>query len=314
MTQTGAAMKSQSGYIAVLFAALLALGLTLTVGTLVAQLKRSGMLNRSMVAGGDNAQQAELAADQQKLLAWYRNNAYAVDSLTGQPNLNSILTQSGVQLHGASADVSDLVMNNGVGYHVFVVWFPAMGATGTGLNHTQGDFFVGAVGGQSANTPYVLVSGQALETQLVQQTRINMYRIADLLTSYFDDQQAADADMAVDTNWFRASSCPTDGTAALPCFGYANDPASQPDGSAVPVTTAAGLQTLQPMIGLSPTDMVTAWNTASSCTSTDINCITINNFPSTPAGSPPSSGPPFSVTLSTMLPWGVPMTVYAVSN
>ncbi len=282
-------MRSQTGYIAVLFAALLALGLTLVVGTLVAQLQRSGTLNRSLVAGGGNGQQTQLAANQQKLLVWYQNNAYAVDSVIGQPNLNQVLTQAGTQLNGATADVTDLVIDNGVGYHVFALWFPVPGAVGTGLNHANGQFAAGMVAGQPANTPYILVSGQALESQLAQQTRTNMYRIADLLTRYFGDQQAADADMSADINWFRSATCAT-GTMALPCYGTDNTSAT-----AVPVSETV----LQTQVGLSQGDLVTAWapNTL----------ITINNYTT-------ATLPPFSVVLNTVLPWGSSMTVDAVSN
>ncbi len=290
-SEPGMGRHAQSGYIAILFAALLALGLSLTVGTLVAQLKRNGALDRSMVAANGNIQQAELVADEQLLLAWYRNNAYAVDSLSGQPAMSQILSQAGVQLAGASYDVSTLILDNGVGYHVFALWFPLPGAAGTGLNKTTGQFQVGTLNGQPANTPYVLVSGLPLESQLVQQTRTNMYRIADLLVAYFDTQNAADADMDASVNWFRDSACSTTAV-ALPCYGSDNN---NPSATAVPVSQTA----LQPMIGLSDGEMVTAWapNTV----------ITVNNYTT-------ATLPPFVVVLNSMLPWGGYLTVDAVSD
>ena len=277
--------KYQTGYIAVLFAAMVALGLALTIGTLVAQLKRSGALNRSFVVGNNSTQQNELLADQRQLLAWYQNNAYALDNWAAQPNLNQILSAADVQLNGASVAMSNQLYSNGIGYHVFAFWYPIPGATGTGLVATSGDFSVGTVNGAPANTAYTLASGFAIEALFVQQTRTNMYRIADLLVNYFADQNANDADGSADTNWFRDLNCATDAV-ALPCYGTDGTNAS---------AVAISQTVLQPMIGLSANDTVTAWNPDS--------VITVNNYPISTYPSPP---PPYTVTLNTVLPWGDP--------
>ena len=288
----------QSGYIAVLFAAILTLGLMLTIGTLVAQLKKSGALNRSFVPGDSSALQNELVTDQRQLLTWYQNNTYALDNLAAQPNLNQILATAAVQLNGASAAMSNLIISNGVGYHVFAIWFPIPGAVGTGLDPTSGQFSVGTVNGAPANTPYILASGFTIESLLVQQTRTNMYRIADLLVNYFADQNTNDADAAADINWFRTNDCAAINTVALPCYGT----------DSTNTTAVAMDQTgLQPMIGLSASDTITAWypNTV----------ITVNNFTTATLS-------PYVVTLNTVLPWGDSacvsatdcLTVVAVSN
>ncbi len=282
-------MKAQSGYIAVLFAALLALGLALTVGTMVAQLKHAGALDRSMVVGDTGARQAELATMQKQLLTWYGNNAWVVDSQSGRPPLAGMLVQAGVQTAGAAVDVSDRVISNGIGYHVFAFWFPLAGATGTGLDEATGTFSPGILNGQPAPTPYVLVSGRALETLRVQQTRLTLYRIADMLTAYFEDRNEMDADRSDDINWFRDSACAGDGL-ALPCYGTDVTPAS-----AVPI-----IQTVLPArIGLSAADLVTAWDPQGG--------ISVNNY--TVAASPP-----YSIMLSASLPWGSSLNVHAVSE
>ena len=292
-------LKPQSGYIAVLFATFLSLGLALTIGTLVAHLQKTGALNRSFAPGENNTQQNELIADQQQLLAWYQNsnNAYVLDSNSGQPNLPQVLSAANVQLDGATAGVSALIESNSVGYHVFAIWFPVPGATGTGLvcqswqNSicTSVTFNPGTLNGTPANTPYILASGFAVESLFVQQTRTNMYRIADLLVNYFDDQNANDADAGVDTNWFRDANCATNAI-ALPCYGT-----DSTTNTAVPINQTV----LLPMIGLSATDTITAWDPN--------NIITVNNYTT-------ATLPPYTVTLNTVLPWGDNLTVDAVSN
>ena len=305
--------KYQSGYMAVLFAAFLSLGLALTIGTLVAHLQKTGALNRSFAPGENNMQQNELIADQQRLLAWYQNpaHAYVLDSNPGQPALNPILSEANVQLDGATAGVSGLVESNGVGYHVFAIWFPLAGATGTGLvcqswqNSicTSVTFNPGTLNGTPANTPYILASGFAVESLYVQQTRTNMYRIADLLVNYFDDQNANDADAGVDTNWF----CDPNNAVALPCYG-ASSQTSTPPGIGVSINTTV----LQPktgspsMIGLSATDTITAWDPNT--------VITVNSYAPPPVPPATTTFPPYTVTLNTVLPWGDNLTVDAVSN
>ncbi|MHB1676073.1 MAG: hypothetical protein ACYCSS_00870 [Sulfuriferula sp.] len=321
--------QSQSGYIAVLFAAILSLGLALAIGTLVAHLQKTGALHRSFAARENNTQQNELIVDQQRLLAWYQNpvHAYGLDSNPGQPALNPILSEANVQLDGATAGVSGLVESNGVGYHVFAIWFPVAGATGTGLvcqswqNSicTSVTFNPGTLNGTPADTPYILASGFAVESLYVQQTRTNMYRIADLLVNYFDDQNASDADAGVDTNWFRDPdpSCPTNPAgAALPCYGTDNTTtlmAPPCTGNSTNATDVPISQTvLQPgvgnpsMIGLSPTDTITAWDPNT--------IITVNNY--MPPPPPPATTilPPYIASLRTVLPWGCVLTVDAVSN
>ncbi|HET9112944.1 MAG TPA: hypothetical protein VFN66_03630 [Burkholderiales bacterium] len=305
--------NDQSGYIAVLFAAFLSLGLALTIGTLVAHLQKIGALNRSLAPDENNAQQNELIADQQRLLDWYKTPAYAyaLDSNPGQPNLAQILSEADIQLDGATAGVSDLVENNGVGYHVFAIWFPVPGATGTGLvcQSWQNSicasvtFNPGTLNGMPANTPYILASGFSVESLYVQQTRTNMYRIADLLVNYFDDQNANDADAGVDTNWF----CDPNNTMALPCYGT-NSQTGTPPGIGVSINTTV----LQPgtgspsMIGLSATDTITAWDPDT--------VITVNSYAPPPVPPATTTLPPYTVTLNTVLPWGDNLTVVAVSN
>lgn len=277
--------RQQSGYMAVMLAAIISLALALSVGTIVAQLRKSGDLDRSTVADGPNpAQQKALLAAQRRLQSWYQQYAFSLDSNPGQPILSNVLTQAGVQLSGgAVADVSYQVTGNGIGYHVFAIWYPVPGVVGTGLNHVTGVFSPGTMSGVPYNTQYTLVSGYPIESLNVQQTRTNMYRISDLLVSYFDDQQAASANSSINTNWFRSSTCASNDV-ALPCYD---------------TDTPVGLTVLKAMIGLSDSDMITAWYPN--------NVITVNNYST-------ATLPPYSVKINSILPWGTNLTVYALSN
>ncbi len=285
----GLLVRSQAGFIAVLYAAVLALVMALTVGALVAQLGRSGALNRATTGAALN-QQSQLVAFQQRLSDWYRANAWQIDSQAGQPDLALVLAQAGIVApSGMMSDVSEQIVQNGVGYHVIACWFPLPGASGVGLDHVTGRFSPGILQGQPAQTPYVLISGLGLETALLTQTRGNLNAIADKLAQYFAAQQVADADMAADVNWFCDSACSTNGL-ALPCYGNAPGVTS-----AVPI-----LQTdLAQRIGLSPAEQLSAW--------TPNSRILVNNHPL-------SGALPFVVSLYAALPWGGYLTVQAVSG
>ena len=290
----------QSGFISLLFVALLALGLSLTVGVMVAQLKQGGGLNRSMAQqGGTAAQQQQLVAAQQKLMAWYQNpaNAWQLDSQTAitSGQLTQILAEAGVVLDGAQPAVSTLVMGDGqVAYHVFALWYGA-GA----LNPVTGVFTPA-----SGSTPYVLVSGQAIEAGLVQQTQAHMNHIAELLNNYFAVQNDNDADHDAGVDWFcdQTVTLPQ----VLPCYGSGStgDSPTTLIANSVPIAST----NIQQMVGLSSADMATAWPVSQSY-------ITVNSQPINPQ-SPYNvlALPPYPVLLNTVLPWGANLTMYAVSS
>jgi hypothetical protein len=294
--------SSQSGFISLLFVALLALGLSLTVGAVVAQLKQGGGLNRSMAQGSSVTQQQQLVAAQQKLTAWYQNpvNAWQLDSQTAimPAQLAQILVQAGVTLDGAQSAVSTLVQGSGqVAYHVFALWY------GAGvLNATTGSFTPG-----TANTPYVLVSGQTIEAEFVQQTQTHMNTIAALLNNYFTVQNDNDADHDAGVNWFcdpaAAANFPQQ---VLPCYGTgsAGDSPTTLITNSVPITATY----IPQMVGLSNADIVTAWPVPQSY-------ITVNSWPINPQ-SPYKvlALPPYPVLLNTVLPWGANLTMYAISS
>ena len=292
----------QSGFISLLFVALLALGLSLTVGVMVAQLKQGGGLNRSMAQqGSTTAQQQQLVAAQQKLMAWYQNpaNAWQLDSQTAitSVQLTQILAEAGVVLDGAQPAVSTLVMGDGqVAYHVFALWYGA-GA----LNPATGVFTPA-----SGSTPYVLVSGQAIEAGLVQQTQAHMNHIAELLNNYFAVQNDNDADHDAGVDWFCDPTVAAALPQVLPCYGTgsAGDSPTTLITNSVPITATY----IQQMVGLSNADIVTAWPVSQSY-------ITVNSQPINPQ-SPYNvlALPPYPVLLNTVLPWGANLTMYAVSS
>ena len=293
--------SSQSGFISLLFVALLALGLSLTVGAMVAQLKQGGGLNRSMAQGSTAVQQQQLVAAQQKLMAWYQNpvNAWQLDSQTAiaPAQLAQMLAQAGVTLDGAQPAVSTLVMGDGqVAYHVFALWYGA-GA----LNPVTGVFTPA-----SGSTPYVLVSGQAIEAGLVQQTQAHMNHIAELLNNYFAVQNDNDADHDAGVDWFCDPTVAAALPQVLPCYGTgsAGDSPTTLITNSVPITATY----IQQMVGLSNADIVTAWPVSQSY-------ITVNSQPINPQ-SPYNvlALPPYPVLLNTVLPWGANLTMYAVSS
>lgn len=300
--------STQSGFISLLFVALLALGLSLTVGAMVAQLRQGGGLNRSMAQGGVAVQQQQqLAAAQQKLTAWYQNpvNAWQLDSQTVIPatQLAQILTQAGVTLDGAQSAVSTLVQGSGqVAYHVFALWY------GVGVFQPATGVFAPGAG----NTPYVLVSGQTIEAGFVQQTQAHMNDIAELLNNYFTVQNDNDADHDVGIDWFCDPTAMANFPAqVLPCYGVGNagDSPAALIANSVPITATA----IPQMIGLSAADLATAWPVPASQ-------IVINSQPINPQ-SPYNvlTLPPYPVLLNTVLPWGSNLTsgnltMYATSS
>lgn len=294
--------SSQSGFISLLFVALLALGLSLTVGAMVAQLKQGGGLNRSMAQGSTAVQQQQLVAAQQKLMAWYQNpvNAWQLDSQTAiaPAQLAQMLAQAGVVLNGAQSAVSTLVMGGGqVAYHVFALWYGA-GA----LNPVSGVFTPA-----SSSTPYVLVSGQTIEAGLVQQTQTHMNTIAALLNNYFTVQNDNDADHDAGVNWFcdpaAAANFPQQ---VLPCYGTGSfgDAPAILIAQSVPIASTV----IPQMVGLSAADMAPAWPVPASQ-------VTVNSQPVSPQ-SPYNvlTLPPYPVLLNTVLPWGANLTMYAISS
>ena len=292
----------QSGFISLLFVALLALGLSLTVGVMVAQLKQGGGLNRSMAQqGSTTAQQQQLVAAQQKLMAWYQNpaNAWQLDSQTAitSVQLTQILAEAGVVLDGAQPAVSTLVMGDGqVAYHVFALWYGA-GAF---------NFATGVFTPASSSTPYVLVSGQTIEAEFVQQTQTHMNTIAALLNNYFTVQNDNDADHDAGVNWFCDPAAVAALPQVLPCYGTgsAGDSPTTLIANSIPIANT----NISQMVGLSSADMATAWPVSQSY-------ITVNSQSINPQ-SPYNvlALPPYPVLLNTVLPWGANLTMYAVSS
>lgn len=291
----------QSGFISLLFVALLALGLSLTVGAMVAQLKQGGGLNRSMAQGSMAVQQQQLVAAQQKLMAWYQNpvNAWQLDSQTAiaPAQLAQMLAQAGVVLNGAQSAVSTLVMGHGqVAYHVFAVWY------GAGAFNPVTGVFTPA----SSSTPYVLMSGQTIEAGLVQQTQAHMNHIAELLNNYFAVQNDNDADHDAGVNWFCDPAVAAALPQVLPCYGAgsAGDSPTTLIANSVPIAATH----IPQMVGLSNADIVTAWPVPASQ-------MTVNSQPVSPQ--PPYNMltlPPYPVLLNTVLPWGSNLTMYAISS
>ncbi len=281
---------TQSGFVALLYIVFLAAVVSLGTGMLVAQLENSGALVRSVNPASQTAQERVLQGYQQTLTEWYMANAWQMDSQAGEPGIANLLQQVGISPPSAMvADMSNLIVANGIGYHVIALWFPVSGAVGTGLDHATGVFHAGTVNGQPASTAFVLVSGFSVEAALMKKTQDNMNRIADSLSIFYAIRQTADADVASDVNWFRDAGCSQTGL-ALACYGNSDDMAA-----AVPIqNTDVAMR-----IGLSPQDEVTGWGNDSP--------ILVNNFAANPQA-------PFQVALYAGLPWGGHLTVQAVSG
>lgn len=281
---------TQSGFVALLYIVFLAAVVSLGTGMLVAHLETSGALVRSVNPTSQAEEEQLLQGYQNSLMQWYMANAWQLDSQAGQTGLANLLQQVGISPPSAMVfDMSNLIVTNGIGYHVIALWMPVPGAVATGLDHATGVFHAGTVNGRPANTPFVLVSGFSVEAGLVKKTQDNMNRIADSLSIFYAIRQAADADVASDVNWFRDANCQT-ASLALACYGDSAGVAS-----AVPLQNT----NIAVRIGLSLRDEVTGWGNNS--------LILVNNFAVSPQ-------PPYQVALYAGLPWGGHLTVQAVSG
>ena len=283
-------MNAQSGFVALLYIVFLAAVVSMTTGVLVAHLEQGGVLLRGTGQSWAASQQAQLQGLQKLLAMWYAENAWSLDSQVNPAGLPVLLSRTGISApSGMAGAMSNLIVTNGIGYHVIAIWFPVPGAIGTGIDPVTGIFHAGTVNGQLANTPFALVSGFPIEAELVQKTRVNLDHLADDLAIYYTIRQAADADLDTEKNWFRDAQCSMT-SLALPCYGNSSGVSA-----AIPV-----LQTdLARRTGLSSQDETTGWGASSP--------ILINNYSI-------NQNAPYQVALYAALPWGGYLTVQAVSG
>lgn len=272
--------NKQSGFIALFMVAIVMLGLSITIGAMIAHLKATGAINASTLAGVDPQQNAKVVADERLIRQWYANasNAYYLDSMTtiNAYTLATILSRAGIVSRGENIAVSTRILANGIGYHVFAFWFPPSNAAGVGLNASTGQFSVGT---GNRSMAYSVFSGFSIESLLTTQTRSNMQSISSLLIGYFDSQQNNSQDIAVNQNWFCSPGTPN----ALPCYNVDTD-----------ISTTTYQQ-----IGLSNDQMITGWN--------QNELIMVNSHSL-------SSMPPYQVVIKAILPWGAQLSTIAISN
>ena len=280
-------IRRQRGFIAVLYAAFVVAALLGMVAAVTAKMRSDGVLTRALGNAAEEADQIDKLTDaSEKLRQWYELHAWSVDSDAGKPDVATILAEIGVDLRSAKAafDVTPRLTQDGVGYHVFALWFDVPGATGTGLNQVTGEFNRGTIGGIAASPQYVLVSGFPIQARKERETRYRMAKITDALVNYFSLRAHGhdDPDGDVDTNWFRDTGCSTT-SLALPCFD---------------VDTDIGSTTLSAALGFPSETMRNAWHPD--------GVTMVNNLD--------ASGPPYKMRVTATTPWNSPIELYAVSN
>lgn len=280
-------LRRQRGFFVLIFVVFVAASAIGMVAAVTATMKSEGVIDRSLANMSEEARQAALLADASgRLRDWYEQNAWELDSAEGKPDVGQILTELEIDLKSVNAgfDVTPRLVSDGIGYHVFALWYDVPGATGTGLNQGSGDFMPGELDGIPAKTQYAVVSGLAIQVRKESETRRRMAKIVDALSNYsaYQSHGLLDPDGDMHTNWFRDTSCRID-SIALPCYDADTD---------------ARVTVLPTALGLDPETLVSAWSPNTS--------IFLNNAD--------MSGPPYKFRVSAGTPWGTTIQMYALSD
>lgn len=231
----------------------------------------------------DERKREWIAETQQKLDAWYERNKSNIDSDPDPIDASVIVSQSGIDLqYGAQVESTARLAAAGIGYHNIAIWIPNDGASGTGLNHTTGEFKPGllADGITLAPTKFAFTNGRAIQTRAylntVQKMRVNASRFE----GYYQAKQSSDPDADASIDYFRAANCAEPINGELPC---------------IDVHTDIAPSNVQTLLGLSGDDIVNAWG----------GKVKISNLEGLPAGG-------YSISLKTSTPWGQEIQIIAV--
>lgn len=231
----------------------------------------------------EDRKRAWIVETQQKLDAWYERNKASIDADPDPIDTNLIVSSSGIVLeYGAQIESTARLSAAGIGYHNIAIWIPHDGASGTGLNHSTGEFNPGLLpdGVTLAPTRFVFTNGRAIETRAYLATVAKMRTNASRFESYFQAKLASDPDADASIDYFRATDCAAPINGQLPC---------------IDTHTNIGPSNVQNLVGLSGDDIVSAWG----------NVIQVSNLEGLPSGG-------YSMSLKTAAPWGVDIQIIAV--
>lgn len=231
----------------------------------------------------DDRKREWITETQQKLDAWYERNKADIDSDPDPINTAVIISQSGIDLqYGAQVESTARLSAAGIGYHNIAIWIPHDGASGTGLNHSTGEFNPGLLpdGITMAPTKFAFTNGRSIQTRAYLNTVQKMRTNASRFEGYYHAKQASDPDADASTDWFRAENCSSPVNGELPC---------------IDVHTDISPSNVQSLLGLSGDDITNAWG----------GKIQISNLEELPAGG-------HSISLKTSTPWGQDIQIIAV--
>ena len=239
-----------------------------------------------------------------QLNAWYARNLAAIDSnLYAFSTTDILYGNSGMGLGGSgiSLQYSAVVLSsvrlsgaNGVGFHTFSVYIPvsaAPGAAGT-LDTSTGKFVDGVLpGGAPANLIHAYVSGESLELTALTETTNRMRHAATKLEQFFAIKLNADPNHNASINYFRAINCASPAADEIPCYGVSSA-----------VDTDVGVTPIPMLVGIGTNYYQNAWG----------QNITVENYTGSDANvARTPSGPPFTINMKTISPWG---TVYPITG
>lgn len=219
---------------------------------------------------------------QKQLSAWYVRNANTIESNSAAIPVSDILAGAGIRIDfGAQVASTAQLAANGIAYHSIAIWLPADGATGTGLNMTDGSFNVGTLAnGTPAPTKYALANGLMIETAAYVGTIKKMRRDASKLEAYFNARFLSDPNGDTAENYYRAADCTSPMDGQLPCID-----------AYTPLASSGIMNT----VGFSADDAIDAWG----------NPISVSNLDGVPAGQ-------IAISLVSTTPWGSQIQILGV--
>lgn len=265
--------KYKKGFIQ--FLALIAIvsgTMLLMVGYIVDQSKKS----RNVLIDDKKAYIKEVSA---QLDSWYDRNAWVIDADVNAIPSATILTQSGVMPnYGLVIESSKRLTKDGIAYHVVAAYLPSSLVNNVTFDVDTGVFVAGTPVNE---VQYAITNGYVIESKKVAKTANLLEKSASLLESWFYSKRDVAGPVELGNNWFRTPDCASPDARFIPCVDTYTDIASVMPSLGVNVTTGYSNAWAKPI-------------------------FMINAKP------PASWTPPYSIPLTTNLPWGNTMTGLAV--
>jgi hypothetical protein len=215
-----------------------------------------------------------------RLQRYYRANAGTIDGPAGFTLTAAALwAQLGVEPKSSlKLAVSNALTGPNVQYHRFAIWLQRTSTDTTSMDAATGILTPGP------NVAFRTVDGQAIETDLYEQTLTRMKGFAGTLEKRFRAKFESDPLKSLSVNHFRpASGTCTTSLDDMPCIDAYTD-----------VLTAADFNTI---LSVDPNGLVTAWGQR----------FTVSNLADSQ-----TTSPPYTMAVRGTLPWGGSVLVNAV--